>query len=102
MNKLRIAYVIIFTLLISLAVSVATSYAGEYVRLYDLTDEDGTFKLYEDGVTWKITEEHGFLYDAPNISIIKHGLEFDCLPDGYHANQYLNPICVEIIMRSIP
>ena len=101
MRKIRIAYIIVFTILISVALSVALSHAGK-ANVYDLADNDGTFKLFEDGVTYKVHEGHGFLYDAPDVSIIHEGNEYDCLPDGYHSNQYLSPFCVEIILRSIP
>jgi len=36
------------------------------------------------------------------INIVYNGTEYDCQPSGYHDNQYLNPMCVEIILRSLP
>ncbi len=101
MSRLRIAYIVIFTLLISLAVSIVSAEAGK-VRIYDVVEEDGTFQIFEDGVTYKVIEGSGFLYDAPDVRIIHNGIEFDCLPDGYHSNQWISPFCIEIILRSAP
>lgn len=53
------------------------------------------FKVFEDGVTYR--EDTKFGGDT-YISIIHDDVEYDCIGLGYH----LSPICVEIIMRSLP
>jgi len=69
---------------------VPPAYAGE------------TFKVFDDGVTYIVEKKNAWLYEVDGISIFHDGVEYDCTPNGYHNNQYLNPVCIEIILRSIP
>jgi hypothetical protein len=60
------------------------------------------FKVFPDGVTYVKYKGDIFGYTSSAIDIIYNGTTYDCQPIGYHENQYLNPVCVEIILRSIP
>jgi hypothetical protein len=60
------------------------------------------FKVFEDGVTYTAGDSGGIFSPHTYINIVYNGTEYDCQPSGYHNNQYLNPVCVEIILRSLP
>lgn len=64
--------------------------------------EDNTFKVFDDGITYIIENKNGWLYQIEGFKILHEGEIYDCTPDGYHLNQFLSPVCVEIIMRSLP
>lgn len=92
---------VLFTIMFLWALGSEPAYAGKNT-IQNLVGEDGTYKIFEDGVTYKVKSEGNWLYEADDINIIYDGVEYDCVPDGYHSNQFLSPLCVEIIMRSIP
>lgn len=75
-------------------------YADSSKVLSSIFPEKGgykTFKVFDDGVMYKTSKSW---MGTETIEIIYDGVTIDCEPDGYHMNQYLNPICVEIIMRT--
>ena len=95
-TKIRITYIVVFTILIVIVVGVAT--AETTFRASDNTK----FKVFEDGVTYIAGDSGGMFEPHTYVNIIHEGVEYDCQPTGYHDNQYLNPVCVEIILRSLP
>ena len=61
------------------------------------------FKVFPNGVTYVTNNgAMGFWNTDNHIDILYNGTTYDCQPTAYHENQYLSPICVEIILRSLP
>lgn len=98
LNKLFLIPIIVVVLFACWAVSANAEKIG-----YDMfPSKEGnykTFKVFDDGIMYK-TYLKG--WGIEEVNILYNGTEYECQPDGYHYNQYLNPICVEIIMRSLP
>ena len=57
------------------------------------------FKLFDDGVTYMVKSE-GFLYKVTGVYLVVDDELYDCVPNGYHTNQFMNPLCFEIILRN--
>lgn len=84
--------IILFTGSLITAMIFPPIYAGE---------EDNTFKIFDDGVTWVKTPHSSYFgTQLYSNNILHEGKLYDCMPDDYHRNQYLDPTCIEIIVRT--
>ena len=64
--------------------------------------EDDTVKVFEDGVTYVIYEDERWGTIYRDYSIMHEGVEYECNADTHVRASYINPQCIEIIMRSMP
>lgn len=86
-------------LICSVGLGVSTLFPSDKAEAISVVikshDYGEPFKIFEDGVTYQIDERFG----GDKYTYILHdGEKYDCIGLGYH----LTPMCVEIIMRSIP
>ncbi len=90
---------IVIVILAGLALAVLSASAKTTVQAEIKEEGLVEFKLYEDGVTYLVKSDGGFLYDVQGVNILVGDDIIDCVPDGYHKNQYMTPLCLEIILR---
>ena len=91
MNKSKLVITIVFLIAVLVTGLVGNSIADG--------GSSTTFKLFDDGIQYKMTESWGYR----NVYIIHEGNEIQCdLEDVDAHSTILNPQCIEIIMRSLP
>ncbi len=89
MNTLNLLIILVALVIIAIGVGTNTADGGS----------NTTFKLFDDGVQYKITESWGYR----NVFIVHEGVDIRCdLEDVDAHSTILNPQCIEIIMRSLP
>ncbi len=57
-------------------------------------------QLFDDGVTYMVKNDGGgIIYIVQDVYVVIDDNLIDCVPDGWHKNQYMTPLCLEIILR---
>ncbi len=87
---------IVFLGIVVLAVSLAMAFA--FPPIY----ADYTFNVFDDGLTYSEGCDGESRMWYKECAILYEDKWYRCNPNHGGSNSWINPVCVEIIMRSIP